>query len=102
VTVELAQQRDEENRPTYKYRVTDEAAGIDHEDTDLYLSAFQVPSNTMAARTVLAELEAAAEAFLAGHAIEADAFPSEVVEWAIEYGDEIGLAQIELGGGLKR
>jgi hypothetical protein len=24
------------------------------------------------------------------------------VEWAIEYGDEIGLAQIELGGGLER
>jgi hypothetical protein len=66
-TVELAQQRDEKNRPTYKYRVTDEAAGIDHEGTDLYLGAFQVTSNTKAARTVLADLEAAAEYLRSAH-----------------------------------
>jgi len=37
ITVELAQQRDEEDRAVYRYKITDEAAGIDHEGTDLHL-----------------------------------------------------------------
>jgi hypothetical protein len=35
IRVELAQLSDEEGRPAYRYRVTDETAGIDYEATDL-------------------------------------------------------------------
>jgi hypothetical protein len=102
IRVELAQQRDEEDRPLYRYKITDAAAGIDHEDVDLYLGALQVPNNRKAARTLLGELQAASEAYFAGHAIEADMFPELVNAWAYEYSDQIEIAQIQLARGLER
>jgi hypothetical protein len=102
ITVELAQMRDEEDRPRYRFHVRDDAAGIDYEAADLSLAPLAFPSNTKAARMLLGELEASAEAFEEGHAIEADAFPEEVNYWAHQQADEITLAAVELGGGLER
>jgi hypothetical protein len=102
ITIELAQMRDDEDRPVYRYRVTDEAAGIDHEAADLSLGALVFPSNTKAARVLLGELEASAEAFAEGHAIEADAFPESVNVWAANHSAAIEMAQLDLGGGLER
>jgi hypothetical protein len=69
--------------------------------TDLRLGAFQVPNNTKAARTLLAELEASADALIEGHAIEADAFPEDVNFLALHNADKIEMAQVELGRGLE-
>ena len=99
ITVELAQQRDEEDHPRYRYKITDESADIDHEGADLYLGAMQVPSNTKAARTLPGELEASADALIEGHPIEADAFPEEVNFWAL-HNTDISMAQ--LGKALPR
>jgi hypothetical protein len=51
---------------------------------------------------LLGELEASAEAFVEGWAIEADAFPEAVNYWAQQNADEITLAAVELSGGLER
>ena len=51
VRVELALQRDEEDRALYRYKITDEAAGIDQEGTDLHLGARLPADNTKAAKT---------------------------------------------------
>jgi hypothetical protein len=102
ITVELAQMRDEEDRPVYRYKITDESAGIDHEAADLSLAPLAFPSNTKAARRLLGELEASAEAFEEGWAIEADVFPEAVNYWAQQNADEITLAAVELSGGLER
>jgi hypothetical protein len=56
ITVELALQRDNEDRPLYRYRITDEAAGIDHEGMDLRLRARLPADNTKAAKTLLSFL----------------------------------------------
>ena len=48
ITVELALQRDEEDRPLYRYKITDEAAGIGHEGVDLRLGARLPADNTKA------------------------------------------------------
>jgi hypothetical protein len=47
IRVELALQRDEEARATYKYRITDELAGIDHKGTDLHLGPRLPADNTV-------------------------------------------------------
>ena len=101
ITVELAQMRDEEDRPVYRYRVTDETAGINYEAADLALGVRVFPNNAKAAKTLLGELEASADALIEGHPIEADAFPEEVNFWALHNTDEISMAQLELGGGLE-
>jgi hypothetical protein len=64
ITVELALQRDEEDRPTYRYKLTDEAAGIDHEGVDLHLGPRLRPDNTRAAKTLLSFLYAVGEAYV--------------------------------------
>jgi hypothetical protein len=101
ITVELAQLADEEGRPAYRYRVKDEAAGIDYEATDLRLDASNRPDNATAARSLLAFLGASSEAFLVGHELEADAFPEDVNFWSHQMSDQILVAQIDLGGGLE-
>jgi hypothetical protein len=102
ITVELAQMRDEEDRPVYRYKITDEAAGIDHEAADLSLAPLAFPNNTKAAKVLLGELEASVEAFVEGWTIEADVFPEAVNYWAQQNADEITLAAVELSGGLER
>jgi hypothetical protein len=98
ITVELAQLADQDGSPAYRYRVTDEAAGIDYEATDLRLGVNQRPDNAKAARSLLQFLGASSEAFLVGHELEADAFPEEVNFWAHQRADEITMAQLGLGG----
>lgn len=78
ITVELVQLADEEDRPVYRYKITDGAAGIDHERTDLHLGPRLRPHNTFAAKALLSELRDASEAYSAGHFIEADKFPEVV------------------------
>jgi hypothetical protein len=99
ITVELAQLADEEGRPAYRYRVTDETAGIDYEATDLRLDASNRPDNAAAAKALLQFLGATSEAFLVGHELEADAFPEDVNWWSHQMNNEILAAQIDLGGG---
>jgi len=71
ITVELVQLADEEGRPVYRYKITDGAAGIDHEGTDLHLGPRLRPDNTFAAKALLSERRGASEAYSAGHFIEA-------------------------------
>jgi hypothetical protein len=78
ITVELVQLADEEDRPVYRYKITDGAAGIDHEGTDLHLGPRLPPDNTFAAKALLSELRDASEAYPAGHFIEVDKFPELV------------------------
>jgi hypothetical protein len=98
ITVELAQLSDEEGRPAYRYRVTDESAGIDYEAADLRLGVNHRPDNAKAAKSLLSFLGATSEAFLVGHDLEADAFPESVNFWAHQRADEITMAQLGLGG----
>jgi hypothetical protein len=99
IRVELALLADEENRPAYRYRVTDDSAGIDYEATDLRLGVNHRPDNAKAAKSLLSFLGATSEAFLVGHDLEADAFPEEVNFWAQQHGDEITLAELTLSNG---
>jgi hypothetical protein len=78
ITVELVQLADEEDRPVYRYKITDGAAGIDHEVRDLHLGPRLRADNTFAAKALLSELRDASEAYSAGHFIEADKFPELV------------------------
>jgi hypothetical protein len=102
IRVELAQLADQEGRPAYRYRVTDESAGIDYEAADLRLDASLRPDNATAAKSLLAFLGATSEAFLVGHALEADAFPEDVNFWSHQKSAEILMAQLGLGEGLER
>lgn len=101
IKVELALLSDEEGRPAYKYKITDDSAGIDYEATDLRLDRNDRSDNAKAAKSLLAFLGATSEAFLVGHELEADAFPEEVNFWSHQMGDQILAAQLDLGGGLE-
>jgi hypothetical protein len=101
IKVELALLADEEARPAYRYRITDDSAGIDYEATDLRLGVNHRPDNAKAAKSLLAFLGATSEAFLVGHELEADAFPEEVNWWAANHDVELLSAQLDLGGGLE-
>jgi hypothetical protein len=105
LSVELALQRDD--RPLYRYKITDEAAGIDQEGTDLHLGARLPADNTKAAKTLLSSMYAAGEAYV--NEIEGridsenlDLFPMPVNEWAYLNLEDIEVAQVELIRGLKR
>jgi hypothetical protein len=109
ITVELAQQRDAEDRALYRYKITDEAAGIDHEGVDLYLGARLPADNTKAAKTLLSFLMAAGEAYeteLEGNidSENLDLFGDDdrVNEWAYVHAEDIEMAQVELIRGLER
>lgn len=87
IRVELALQRDSEDRATYKYKITDESAGIDHKGADLYLGPRLRPDNTRAAKTLLSLRYAANEAYfteLEGNidSENLDLFLMPVNEWA--------------------
>jgi hypothetical protein len=94
ITIELLQRADDQGRPTYKYRIEDQPAGIDHEAANLHLGPRLRPDNTLAAKTLLSELRASSEAWTAGHAIEAERFPEEVNAWAANNAEEIELAHV--------
>jgi hypothetical protein len=107
--VELALQRDDEDRPLYRYKITDEAAGIDQEGTDLHLGARLPADNTRAAKTLLSLLYAAGEAYeteLEGNidSENLDLFGDDnrVNEWAYVHAEDIEMAQVELIRGLER
>jgi hypothetical protein len=108
IRVELALQRDDEDRPLYRYKITDEAAGIDHEGVDLHLGPRLRPDNTRAAKTLLSFLSDAGEAYeteLEGRidSENADLFgDSKINEWAYVNAEEIEVAQVELIRGLER
>jgi hypothetical protein len=107
IRVELALQRDGEDRPLYRYKITDEAAGIDHEGVDLHLGPRLRPDNTRAAKTLLSLLYAAGDAYeteLEGgiDSENLDLFPMPVNEWTYVNAEEIEMAQVELSGGLER
>jgi hypothetical protein len=107
ITVELALQRDVEDRPLYRYKITDEAAGIDHEATDLHLGPRLRPDNIRAAKTLLSFLYAANEAYLTELEGNIDSenlelFPMSVNEWAYVHAEDIEMAQVELIRGLER
>jgi hypothetical protein len=104
--VELALQRDEEDRALYKYRLTDEVAGIDQEGRDLHLGARLRPDNTRAAKTLLSDLLRAGEAYETelegGIDSEAlDLFTDRINEWAYANAEEIEMAQVGLLRGLE-
>jgi hypothetical protein len=100
IRVELAQLSDEEGRPAYRYRVTDETAGIDYEATDLRLDASNRPDNATAAKALLQFLGATSESFMVGHALEADLFPEDLNVWAANYDMEIMTARLGVSEGL--
>jgi hypothetical protein len=102
ITIELVSRADEQGRPTYKYQIQDQSAGIDYEATDLHLGPRLRPDNTLAAKTLLSDLRASSEAWTAGHAIEADRFPEDVNVWAANRSEEIEMAHVELGRGMER
>jgi hypothetical protein len=109
ITIELAQLSDDQDRPVYKYRIEDEAAGIDHEGVDLHLGARLSADNTKAAKTLLSFLMAAGEAYeteLEGNidSENLDLFGDDdrVNEWAYVHAEEIEMAQVELIRGLER
>jgi hypothetical protein len=107
IRVELALLGDDENRPVYRYKITDEATRIDHEDSDIRLGASHKPSNTKAAETLLSFLSAAGEAYVTEleggiDSENLDLFPGKVNEWAYVNAEEIEMAQVELTGGLER
>ena len=107
VRVELALLGDEEGHPVYRYKITDEAAGIDHEGTDLRLGASERPENTKAEETLMSLLGAAGEAYVTEleggiDSENLDIFDDRFNEWAYQMSAEIGMAQIELSGGLER
>jgi hypothetical protein len=98
---------DEDARALYKYRITDESAGIDHEATDLRLGARLTPDNTKAAKTLLSDLLRAGEAFeteLEGNidSENLDLFDDRVNEWAYVRAEDLEMAQVELIRGLER
>jgi hypothetical protein len=77
---------DEEGRPVYRYKITDEAAGIDHE-ARIYIGPRLRPDNTRAAKTLLSFLYGANEAYLTElegniDSENLDLFPMPVNEWA--------------------
>ena len=105
--VELALQRDDEDRPLYRYKITDESAGLDQEGTDLHLGARLPAANTRAAKTLLSFLYAAGEAYeteLEGNidSENLDLFPMPVNEWAYVHAEEIEMAQVGLIKGIER
>lgn len=55
ITVELALLADQEGSPAYKYKITDDSAGIDYEATDLRLDRNHRPDNAKG-REVTSEL----------------------------------------------
>jgi hypothetical protein len=100
---------DEDARALYKYRLTDESAGIDHEATDLRLGARLTPDNKRAAKTLLSDLLRAGEAYeteLEGNidSENLDLFGEDdgVNEWAYAHAEEIEMAHVELIRGLER
>jgi hypothetical protein len=98
---------DEDARALYKYRITDESAGINHEAADLRLGARLTPDNKRAAKTLLSDLLRAGEAYeteLEGNidSETLDLFGDRVNEWAYGRAEEIELAQVELIRGLER
>jgi hypothetical protein len=106
IRVELALLADDEGSPLYRYRITDEAARIDHEGADLRLGGSHKPDNTKAAETLLSFLSAAGEAYeteLEGRidSENLDLFPTPVNEWAYVNAGEIEMAQVELSRGLE-
>jgi hypothetical protein len=106
--VELALQRDEHDRAVYRYKITDEAAGIDQEGTDLHLGARLPADNNKAAKTLLSQLYAAGEAYeteLEGgiDTERLDRFDDDRVnEWAYLNMEHIEVAQVELIRGFER
>src|SRR5829696_9305846 len=106
VRVELALQRDEEDRALYRYKITDEAAGIDREGTDLHLGARLPADNTKAAKTLLSHLYAAGEAYeteLEGGigSENLDLFDMKTNAWAYDHLEQIEMAQVDLITGLE-
>lgn len=104
--VELALQRDDEDRPLYRYKITDEQAGIDHEGADLHLGPRLRPDNLRAAKTLLSFLYAANEAYLTElegniDSENLDLFPMPVNEWAYVHAEDIEMAQVGLIRGLE-
>jgi hypothetical protein len=107
ITVELASAADEEGRPAYHYKITDESAGIDHEGADLHLGARLRPDNTRAAKTLLSQLYSAGEAYeteLEGgiDSENLDLFDDRVNEWAYVHSEDIEMAQVEMVRGFER
>jgi hypothetical protein len=107
IRVELALQRDEEDRPLYRYKITDDAAGIDQEGADLHLGARLPADNTKVAKTLLSHLYAAGEAYeteLEGgiDSENLDLFDMKTNEWAYLSMEHIEVAQVELGRGFER
>jgi hypothetical protein len=108
IRVELAQQRDEEASVVYRYKITDEAAGIDHEGADLRLGPRLRPDNVRVAKTLLSFLYAAGESYfneLEGRidSENADLFgDTRVNEWAYLNLEDIEVAQVGLIRGLER
>jgi hypothetical protein len=106
ITIELALIAGDRGRPLYRWRLTDEAVGIDHAAKDLQLGARMAPDNKSAAKTLLSDLRRAAGAqeteLEGGIDSEAlDRFPGAVNDWAYAHAAEIEMAQVELGRGLE-
>jgi hypothetical protein len=107
VTVELARVADGEGRAVYRFHIEDHAGGIDHQGADLHLGARLRPDNVSAAKTLLSNLQRAAEAWETelegGIDSEAlDRWPEHVCDWAYENAEAIEMAQVELIRGLER
>ena len=99
---------DEEASVVYRYKITDEAAGIDHEGADLRLGPRLRPDNVRAAKTLLSFLYTAGESYfneLEGRidSENADLFgDTRVNEWAYLNLEDIEVAQVGLIRGLER
>jgi hypothetical protein len=105
ISVELAHLSGHEGRPQYRYKITDEAAGIDHEAADVYLDVGGKPDSIKAADTLMNFLIAGAEAWDAEmqgrESDNAGIWPPKIERWAFEHGQEILTAAMDLSAGLE-
>lgn len=104
VTVELAQEQDDEGRPRYRHRVVDQDGTVLEDKLGIGLGVGDRPDNKKAAKTVLGFLSAAAEAQQSvdrGRESEnSDLFEPQTMTWSAEFSTEIQCAELDLSGGM--
>jgi hypothetical protein len=100
VTLSIKEHGESDGRTAYEYEIAGPV--VDSEDhpygwgTDLYSGRFSSPTLAEMLGTLLAFVEAAGESYGRTHEDDPDSFPEDVMRWASENRDEIGMARFEL------
>jgi hypothetical protein len=105
IRVELAQLKDPDDRPRYRWLIKDPDSYLVDEGVDLSLGASRRPSNKEAIGALLSFLGAAAEGYevtmRGGESENATLFANpRTTEWAYLMSDELQAAQLDLSGEL--